>query len=222
MSEPAALAGFIDKWRLRWPEWQVARVFVPVAQRDAAAAWMALLQELTDAAWGGSDATPGLAKLAWWQEELRGWGKGARRHPLGSVLQPLRAPWTMLAGTLLDLQRTRAESSTAEAAMQGLAAFAAAVAQCETALFAAATRPHAAADVVPIQQSLLGARLLGDPDAAWIDVVLLPAPAAGTQVRRIQLALVQARLRRARVDTARVGPLPAVQALWTAWRAARA
>src|SRR5690606_20699556 len=61
-------AGFIDKWRARWPEWEIASVFVPEAQRPLAEAWFSLLQELTDAAWGGADPTPGLAKLAWWQE----------------------------------------------------------------------------------------------------------------------------------------------------------
>ena len=61
-----SLDSFLDKWRTRWPEWAVAQAFVPPAQRDIALAWAALQQELTDAAWGGSDPRPGEAKLAWW------------------------------------------------------------------------------------------------------------------------------------------------------------
>src|SRR3546814_2770338 len=75
---------FTAKWRTRWPEWSIGVVFLPGAQRETAFAWFALVQELTDAAWSGADATPGLAKLAWWNEELQGWAKGARRHPLGA------------------------------------------------------------------------------------------------------------------------------------------
>ena len=96
MSDSASLDSFVDKWRQRWPEWGLASVFVPAAQRGRLSAWLALLQELREAAWGGGDPTPGLAKLAWWQEELRGWEKGARRHPLGAVLQPRQAPWRAL------------------------------------------------------------------------------------------------------------------------------
>ena len=73
MSDPQALAAFLDKWRERWPEWSVAEVFIPAHDREMAVAWFALLQELTDAAWGGSDPRPGEAKLGWWAEELLGW-----------------------------------------------------------------------------------------------------------------------------------------------------
>ena len=82
------LDSFLDKWRLRWPEWRVAEAFVPAAARDTALAWMGLRQELADAAWAGVDPRPGEAKLGGWAEELLGWSKGARRHPLARVLQP--------------------------------------------------------------------------------------------------------------------------------------
>lgn len=87
-----ALQDFAGKWRARWPEWSVAEVFVPRAQRGVAVAWAALQQELTDAAWGGTDALPGEAKLGWWMEELQGWRQGRRRHPLGLALQRQDAP----------------------------------------------------------------------------------------------------------------------------------
>ena len=55
---------FLGKWRGRWPEWRIARVFVVESQRDVAEAWFALLQEWSDAAWSADDPTPGFAKLA--------------------------------------------------------------------------------------------------------------------------------------------------------------
>ncbi|WP_147455530.1 phytoene/squalene synthase family protein [Solilutibacter pythonis] len=105
MSEARAeAAGFIDKWRARWPEWSIARVFVPVARREVAEAWFALLQEWLDAA-STPDPAPGLAKLAWWQEELHAWAKGARRHPLGTLLQKEKVDWNALAAALPALMR---------------------------------------------------------------------------------------------------------------------
>ena len=47
----------------------------------------------------------GLAKLAWWQEELRGWAKGARRHPLGVRLQKAAVDWNAVADALPALAR---------------------------------------------------------------------------------------------------------------------
>ena len=49
MSDQEATDSFIGKWRARWPEWSVAEVFIPRGQREVVLAWMALLQELTDA-----------------------------------------------------------------------------------------------------------------------------------------------------------------------------
>ena len=97
-------ATFVDKWRARWPEWAIARVFVRADQRELAEQWFALLQEWTDAA-STAEPAPGLAKLAWWQEELRGWGKGARRHPLGARLQKLPVDWLSIAVALPALAR---------------------------------------------------------------------------------------------------------------------
>src|SRR5512141_2186426 len=90
-------SAFADKWRQRWPEWRIAEVFIAPAQRELAIAWFALRQELLDAAWAGSDPRPGEAKLAWWAEELDGWSRGRRRHPLGLTLQRHAAPWSQLA-----------------------------------------------------------------------------------------------------------------------------
>lgn len=105
MNEAAAeAASFVEKWRAHWPEWGIARVFVPADQRELAEHWFALLQEWTDAA-STQEPAPGLAKLAWWQEELRGWAKGARRHPLGVRLQKSAVDWNAIADALPVLAR---------------------------------------------------------------------------------------------------------------------
>lgn len=95
---------FVDKWRQRWPEWGIARVFLAPVQRERAEHWFALLQEWTDAA-TTQEPAPGLAKLAWWQEELRGWARGARRHPLGLLLLKSDIDWNALADALPGLMR---------------------------------------------------------------------------------------------------------------------
>lgn len=216
MNRTDGASSFIDKWRARWPEWAQAMAFVPAAQRDDVAAWFALLQELTDAAWGGDDPTPGLAKLAWWQEELQGWAKGARRHPLGDVLQPRAAPWTTLAHALPALRASRVhpgESPPTPAAD----AFAQAVVDCEAVLFETAlSEPYGASDAAPlVAASLAVEHALLHPGTSAV------APSApirvhgATRVRRVQAAMAFARLRR------EGRPLPPLRTLFTAWRAAR-
>src|SRR5690606_4657087 len=140
-ADAAALEAFLDKWRARWPEWAIAEVFVPAAERGRALAWAALLQELRDAAWGGEDPRPGLAKLGWWQEELQGWGRGVRRHPLGIVLQRVPAPWAGLAAALDSLPASRERPGDVEEAFAGVAPFARAAAGVEQALFGVADEP---------------------------------------------------------------------------------
>ena len=130
MSEAATEASaFVEKWRARWPEWGIARVFVPADQRELAEHWFALLQEWTDAA-STAEQAPGLAKLAWWQEELRGWAKGARRHPLGAALQKVAVDWNALADALPALAR-REELGEGEA----LLPLASVLSDAETRLF---------------------------------------------------------------------------------------
>ncbi|MCC7248045.1 MAG: phytoene/squalene synthase family protein [Lysobacter sp.] len=107
MQNTAADTEFLDKWRARWPEWRIALTFVEPARRADAEAWFALLQEFVDAAWSEGDPAPGIAKLGWWEEELRGWSRGARRHPLGAALQKTPAPWASLADALAALPMAR-------------------------------------------------------------------------------------------------------------------
>ncbi|MGI8561672.1 MAG: phytoene/squalene synthase family protein [Luteimonas sp.] len=217
MDPTDSLDSFTEKWRARWPEWTAAMAFVPAAQREQVAAWFALLQALTDAAWGGADAVPGLAKLAWWQDELGGWAKGARRHPLGAVLQAQAAPWAQLARSLPALRSSRARPE--EAASPGqIEAFADAVAACEAALFDAGGGGDSGAAGSVVLHSLRAEHVLHHPDTVALDhrEVASPAPTAvATRPRRIHAAIVQARLHRPGSP-----PSPWL-ALRLAWRAAR-
>lgn len=226
-----ALLSFIDKWRARWPEWAVAQVFVPAAQRPIALAWASLLQELTDAAWGGSDARPGEAKLAWWGEELQGWAQGRRRHPLGTHLQRQPAPWAQLASALLALRDSRERPRDRDEAIAALQPFARAVAATEAVLFEG---PFDAA-IPAITASLLHARLahMGEsavplgllavtgergPASVWGRELVAQWPAtAGSRPRRLWSALARQRLVRGEAAL----PLPPWATLLTAWRSAR-
>lgn len=238
MSESEALDSFFDKWRARWPEWAVAQVFVPVSLRDTVLAFAVLVQELTDAAWGGSDRRPGEAKLGWWVEELQGWSRGARRHPLGQVLQRQPAGWLALAQALPGLLESRERPLDAGQAQAQLDAFAKAIAAIDAVLYPAGASPadvvtetavqaalttlvhlrlaHHGAEAVPLQflaQGEAGAA------AAWTRELAGRRPPGRevSRARRILAGLALARLRRG--DAAR--PLAVPSALFTAWRAAQ-
>lgn len=224
MTDTTDLDDFLDKWRGRWPEWRIAQVFVPEPQRPLAEAWFAVLQEWTDAAWAGDDPTPGAAKLGWWQEELRGWSKGLRRHPLGRVLQKQPAPWSTLAETMPALSSVReplrAWSSPDEARV-ALKPLADAIAACEAVLFAGLGGEGDAF-------SILAAHALwhreddGTAGRArdWAgQLAAQPAARAGTRPRRIHDALTTGRLRRL-AGSGGITALPPLAALWRSWRAA--
>ncbi|MGH8086379.1 MAG: phytoene/squalene synthase family protein [Lysobacter sp.] len=233
-----ALSNFIDKWRARWPEWRVAEAFVPAAQRQAALAWAALQQELTDAAWGGSDPRPGEAKLGWWQEELAGWSRGARRHPLGRVLQRQPAPWSMLAASLPSLAASRERPGNVDEAFAALAPFARAAARVDAGLFAGAVVDATADDgeARPVAAALLLSRLAQD-DGNGVPLAVLaragdvdprpiwahqlrerwPRQRPATRPRRLWTALARARLEQSNPAQ----PRSSWKTLPIAWRAAR-
>lgn len=238
MSDQQALSGFLDKWRARWPEWSVAEVFIAPAQRDVAVAWFALLQELLDAAWTGSDPTPGQAKLAWWAEELQGWSQGRRRHPLGIALQRRPAPWASLAATLPALQATREPADDADLAFAALRPVAACMDEVMQALsaFGGADQPtDAAAGLLAQHLMLLGDAAVplriraraktngGDASArAWANGLLQRWPSPfGARTQRIFMVLLRERMRRFAGGGDLAQPLPRMTALWSAWRAAR-
>jgi hypothetical protein len=229
---------FVDKWRARWPEWQVAEVFLPASVRARLLAWFALRQELLDAAWAGADPRPGEAKLAWWAEELQGWSQGRRRHPLGITLHPLNAPWPRLAAALPALAAARERAVDLAEARETLMAFAATVADIDAVL---AGEPATPADAAGIALQLLAQRAVhGDdsavplsvrarlgPDAsaagvarAWADELLQAwPPGQGTRAGRIHAAVLRERLRRLARDKA--GPPSRWRSLALAWSAAR-
>jgi hypothetical protein len=95
-----ALAVFAAGWRARFPEWELAERFLPAAARERALAGCVLWQELADAAWGGEDPRPGLAKLAWWRQELLDWRLGAGRHPLAATFADAALDWQAVATAL--------------------------------------------------------------------------------------------------------------------------
>lgn len=231
MSDQAALDAFLDKWGARWPEWRIAEVFVPARERAATLAWLALRQELADAAWEGADPRPGAAKLAWWRDELHGWANGRRRHPLGIALQRVPAPWGALADALPALAASR-DVATATAGglaslRDALAPFAAAAAAVSQAIAdggstATDTDAHAGALAasLPAVRALAGE---GAPEAARALLAAWPARPAGSRADRIFAALARQRLRAlAPAGGSRRNRAPSHwHTLWTAWRAGR-
>lgn len=223
-----ALDSFVGKWRSRWPEWSIAETFLPPAQRGQVVAWFALLQELHEAAWAGVEAAPGLAKLAWWQEELGGWSRGARRHPLGQVLQRMEADWGGLGLALASLPATRDPAPAPEGAGQdALRTYAAAVLACETRLFGGDGPEQAALEAFVDGLRIERALSRGDLDAALALRPTLEARAGAGfgRPRRLHQALLRERLRALAggpPSPAGAGRrVPPLRLLWAAWRAAR-
>lgn len=233
MSDSAALDSFLEKWRVRWPEWSVAEVFVAPSRRDVAVAWFALLQEFDDVLNIAGDPLPADAKLAWWGEELRGWATQRSRHPLGRLLEPVRADWARLADALPTLAEARARAMNTDAAFGSLSHYGEAVAVVEAGVLGRAPASQA------VVAQMLATRLTEvGPGAVPIDVQQgrsdvdrLRAwsaslsegwpPGQGARERRLLSAYAQGRLCR----FARRGepaPLPSRAALlFTGWRAAR-
>jgi len=240
MVRDPAVDTVIEKWRTQWPEWPLAEPFVPPLHRERALAWFALRHELMRAAWGGTDPRPGEAKLAWWGEELHGWRKGAHRHPLGNVLQPLPAPWQNVSFGLPSLLAMRERAGTTDEALRVIEPFADSVAAVSETLFGNG-RPTPTANVA---LGLLAERVLegGDNAApleflakvephdppltaerAWATDLLArwPAPHDGAVAGRLHASLVRERLERFARGGKAERPLPAWRALFTSWRAAR-
>jgi len=214
---------FIAKWRERWPEWGIAEGFIAPAQRPLVAVWYALMQEFALAAWAGSEPAPGLAKLAWWQDELIGWGKGRRRHPLGELLLAQSLPWARLAQALNGLSVSRDTVPESSAAAVDLVPLAQALTACEALLFAHA--PAADTDQQqPMLLDLLGEQSLLRGDAAAATRCLAERAAlprvARPRPRRLQSAILTGRLRQLHKGQPQHPP-PAWRSLISAWRAAR-
>lgn len=237
----AAVDSALEKWRERLPEWSFAEPFLGPLHRERAAAWFALRDELTHAAWGGSDPRPGEAKLGWWAEELQGWSRGVRRHPLGIVLQREPAAWHALAATLPSLLASRERAATEDEAFAKLEPFAEGVSTIASTLFSGgepaptrsviaallAKRVISEADDMPPLQFVAKAGANAAPSAAsrlWAGRLLemWPLPYGGSVAGRLHASLVHERLRLfAKRGRPQDRPLPGWRALFTAWQAAR-
>lgn len=229
-----ALDSFLDKWRTRWPEWSQVEGFIPASQRPQVVAWFSLLQEFDDILNIAGDPLPADAKLAWWGEELRGWSAQRSKHPLGRLLEPVRAPWAELSQTLPGLIDARAPAADPQQARQSLQAYANAVAAVERAMFDCQGRGDAGA---PVLTQTLAQRLhdsggdavpqnLKSTDAEqssqhWATELLAhwPLRVAGPRPRRLYASLARARLQ-ARLRGGPYQPSPA-GLLWRSWWAAR-
>ncbi|AXM13866.1 phytoene/squalene synthase family protein [Xanthomonas oryzae pv. oryzae] len=225
MSQSSALDSFLDKWRTRWPEWSVAEPFIPQLQRPLAAAWFALLQEWEDIMNIAGDPLPADAKLAWWQQELRDWSNQRSRHPLGRVLEPVRAPWAALADTLPAMQTARVQPQSLQQALGTLHAFAEAVVAIEAVLFAR-TQPGDGA-AVAVQWLDARQRVAGDSaapggvaTAAWRIQLLQAWPRKVALARPHRVWSRLARLRLQRALSGRTAYPPPLQQVWHSWRAA--
>ncbi|AOY66080.1 phytoene/squalene synthase family protein [Xanthomonas perforans] len=225
MSQSSALDSFLDKWATRWPEWSVAEPFVPEPQRRLAVAWFALLQEWEDIMNIAGDPLPADAKLAWWQQELRDWSSQRSRHPLGRVLEPVRAPWSQLADTLPAMQAARVQPQSLQHALGALRTFAEAVIAVEAVLFARARPGDATA--VAVQWLDARQRVAGDGAApggvatsAWRTQLLQAWPRKVALARPHRVWSRLARLRLQRALSGRTAYPPPVQQLWHSWRAA--
>ncbi|MFT3756603.1 MAG: phytoene/squalene synthase family protein [Pseudoxanthomonas sp.] len=206
MTDTTALDNFIEKWRSRWPEWQLAESFVPVVQREPALAWFALLQEFEDIMNIAGDPLPADAKLAWWGEELRDWSRRRSRHPLGRVLEPHAAPWFELGEKLPLLQALR------KAQGDEMLALATELAQT-LAVVEQAILGGAQPDTLSMRAALLASRPAGaELAASGRDI---PAQSQGSVPRRLWMAI-----HRLRAESR--GSAPSFwRILWRSWRAAR-
>jgi len=239
MTTPTALDSFLDKWRVRWPEWAVAEVFVAADLRERTLAWFALLQEFDGILNIAGDPLPADAKLGWWATELRDWAGHRSRHPLGRLLEPVTAPWTRLADALPELIAAREPQADGHAALASLAGYAAAVADVEAAVLGSpsagpqalaaqvlATRlAEAGLQAVPraLQPSGTDAASREQAQRGWARELLAawPPRAGGAPARRMWSAFARQRL--GQFASGRL-PQPGRQPLrllWRAWRAAR-
>lgn len=152
MTKPAPEAwSFVAKWLSQEPEMEPVLGFVPAAERELAACWGALQNELFDAMLEPRDSGVAQVKLAWWGEALtRGAGQGAA-HPLVRALfaQPAAvqvpaADWQALVHAALRLGAEEASPPDLDSALRVRGDYAAAVARLDAALFVSAPVPDTA------------------------------------------------------------------------------
>ena len=223
----SALDSFLDKWRERWPEWAFVERFVDEADRERSVAWFALLQEFDDILNASGDTTPQDAKLAWWGEELRSWEVQRSRHPLGRLLEPVRAPWVQLADALPGLIDARDRVADAAQARKVLAQYATAAAAVEAAVFDSKPSPTAAEALTTqmlalrVQEQAASVPQVFSSEMEWDKALQAawPSRVAGPRPRRVYAVLARGR-QQARIRGGEYQPSPA-GLLWRSWWAAR-
>ena len=195
MAETGVSNDFVAKHWQHFPEWQVARAFIPEPTRDRAFDWLALQHE-----WLQADlieeAIPRQAKLAWWSEELRGWSRGMRRHPLGMHLQAASNRWAELADALsspLDIRALARAIALVESDWHGL----------------------------PVREDLVLAILLAEQDVLAKRSVasVMPEIDGSPRIMAMRSAILSARSKR--VGDAVSQPAHPLKALLICWSAAR-
>jgi phytoene synthase len=139
MAATPAFASFEQEWRDAHPEYAIASIFLPPAQRRRENAFAVLVHELAAAA-RLREPQVATAKLSWWRGELAGSATGRCNHPIArelfadegvSAVDP--ALWVMLADAALAQLGNAATASLPELLGQR-AAFHSVVARIENAL----------------------------------------------------------------------------------------
>ena len=223
----SALDSFLDKWRERWPEWAFVERFVDEADRERSVAWFALLQEFDDILNASGDTTPQDAKLAWWGEELRSWELQRSRHPLGRLLEPVRAPWAQLADALPSLIDARDRVADEVRARKVLAQYATAASAVEATVFNSKPSPAAAEALTTqmlalrVQENAASVPQAFSNEMEWDKALQAawPSRVAGPRPRRVYAVLARGR-QQARIRGGEYQPSPA-GLLWRSWWAAR-
>ncbi|MEF2147052.1 hypothetical protein [Aquilutibacter rugosus] len=187
---------FVAKHWQRIPEWQLAAGFLPADSREQQLDYLALQNEWWLAR-AIADETPRVAKLAWWAEELRGWSRGMRRHPLGAQLHSASAHWDAVADALT-------QDSTALLAK--------ALSEVDAEILGIGT-PHALLQTIVAMETAL---LAVDEAAEWPSNRKRPAGPL-PRLRAMQYSILAARSANAR-HTVALSPL---RALLISWNAAR-
>jgi hypothetical protein len=170
-TESAGYGGFVDKWSAARPEFAFARRFLRGADARARIAFACVAFELEHAAFAVGEPQVGLAKLAWWADELAQLARGTARHPLTQVLLEPGAVKVVPAELLHRLVRGAAAQHEAnpqaplDALLAGYAAFHAPLAELRGVWFADADA-DADATAAVIGRALRQTLRTGDAGAA--------------------------------------------------------
>src|SRR5688500_18128802 len=95
MNAPAAhgaFASFLEKRYEAEPEARLVAVMLAAARSPRHAALAALDHEWMELAFAPSDGSIGIAKVAWWRDEVARYAAGTPQHPITRVLAGSNEP----------------------------------------------------------------------------------------------------------------------------------